>query len=163
MMEIYIVRHGIAEEHAAGGDAQRALTDDGKVKMREVAAGLARIGVESETILSSPFVRARQTAEILAFPIKGRLSLLTELAPGHGPSEVCQRLSEMHNVTSVMLVGHQPNCTELAAYLLCAPEKLDMEFKKGAVCLIEADRPAAARGTLIWLLPPKALRLAASS
>ncbi len=71
-MEFYIVRHGIAEGYAAGGDAERALTEEGRTKIAEVAAGLARAGVEIDHLYSSPLLRARQTAEILAGPLGGR-------------------------------------------------------------------------------------------
>ncbi|MEW6363059.1 MAG: phosphohistidine phosphatase SixA [Acidobacteriota bacterium] len=157
-MQVYIVRHGIAEDYCAQGDAYRALTDEGRKRMCEVAAGLVTLRVSTDKILSSPLVRAKQTADIIADAMKMWAELMDELAPGHTPDEVCTELAQFEDCQGIMLVGHQPNCSELASYLLAGSDDLDLEFKKGAVCLIDTPKPAPGAGTLAWLYPPKVLR-----
>lgn len=158
MMNIYIVRHGIAEDSHAGGDARRELTGDGREKMKDVARGLARMGVKLECVFASPLVRARQTAEILAGEIAGgNVEIIDELAPGKTPLDVCAALQRLPEAGDVMLAGHQPNCSELVSYLIGGAA---VDFKKGAVALVRAERAAAGRGELAWLIPPRAWRKA---
>lgn len=159
-MEIYIVRHAIAEDTAksGGGDAERELTAEGKQKMKETAAGFAKLDRKVDRIFSSPLVRARQTAEILAAVLKQKVEEMPELSPANTAKEVCGRLEELGKSKNIMLVGHEPNCSELASYLLVGPSELDIVFKKGSICFIEADKPAAGAGTLVWHLSPQILR-----
>ncbi len=158
-MNILIVRHGIAEEISSGGDSHRALTEEGRCKIKQVATGLARIKPEIERIYSSPLVRAEQTAQIIAESLRTNVEIMIELSPGHSPMDLCQRLSEIRNVSGVMLVGHEPNCSELASYLLGSTGEIGIDFKKGAACFIQATHPIASAGTLLWHLPPRILRL----
>lgn len=160
-MEIYIVRHGIAEDttRSGGGDSARELTSEGKQKMKEAAAGFAKLERKVDRIFSSPLIRARQTAEILAGALKKTVEEMTELSPAHTPKEVCAKLEELGKSKNVMLVGHEPNGSELASYLLVGPSELDIQFKKGSICFIEADKPAQGAGTLVWHLSPQVLRL----
>jgi phosphohistidine phosphatase len=160
-MDIYIVRHGIAEDVApgGGGDAARALTAEGRQKMKKAAKGFAKLEPKIDRIFASPLVRAKQTAEILASALKKQVEELKELAPAHSPSQVCERLMSIKKSGNVMLVGHEPNCSELASYLLEGSSGISIEFKKGAICWIEVERPNAASGTLRLLLSPSSLRL----
>lgn len=158
-MEIYIVRHAIAEDapRKGGGDAARALTEEGKQKMKEAAEGFARLDVSIDKIITSPLVRAKQTAEILSKAIGKKIEEMEELAPGHPPEEVCARLSKIAKLKSVMLVGHEPNCSILASYLLNG-SSVEIQFKKGAICRIDGELSRQS-GTLIWHLSPQVLRL----
>jgi phosphohistidine phosphatase len=160
-MDIYIVRHAIAEDIApgGGGDAARALTAEGKHKMKEAAKGFARMEPKISRIFASPLVRARQTAEILANALKQSVEEMKELAPAHSPAEVCEKLVSLKKAGSIMLVGHEPNCSELASYLLEGSTGVGIEFKKGAICLIELESPRPGSGLLRWHLPPSVLRL----
>jgi phosphohistidine phosphatase len=159
-MEIYIVRHGIAEDVSPdGSDESRALTDEGRRKMKEEAEGFARLERKIERIFSSPLVRARQTAEFIASPLKLKVEEMRELAPGHRPQEVCIRLQQIKKLGSVMVVGHEPNCSELVSYLLTGGDSMNIEFKKGAISLLESGTLAAGSGDLIWHLSPQTLRL----
>ena len=161
-MNIYIVRHAIAEEKSSSGnDAARVLASEGKRKMKEAALGFARLEPEIEKIFSSPLVRALQTAQIIASPLKKKVEELEELAPGRSPQEVLARLVKMRDIGSVMLAGHEPNCSELAAYLLGNSTHLEIEFKKGAICLIQMQSLTPGSGILIWHLSPQVLRLMA--
>ncbi len=163
LLDIFIVRHGIAEDSSPGGDSQRQLTADGIARIEEVAAALVILDVCPDRILSSPLVRARQTAEIISRSVSRRIELLGELSPGYQPDDVCSRLANMEEVESVMLVGHQPNCSELVSYLLGGSSGIGVEFKKGGVSFIQAERVGPSRGTLVWHMPPKALRRIAGS
>ena len=155
-MRIFILRHGIAEDSAKGGDAKRALTDEGKKKMKEAAAGFARLETEMDAIYSSPLVRAVQTAEIVSRAIghHRKVEIMEQLAPGHGPDAVLKQLKGVKHRT-VILSGHQPNCGDLASLLLGGAS---VEFKKGGICLIETETLEAASGILIWHLSPMVLR-----
>ena len=84
---------------------------------------------------------------------------MEELAPGHAPQEVLDRLRGMRAVKSVLLAGHEPNCSQLASYMLGGSATVDLEFKKGAICLIQDESLSVGSGILIWHLPPSALRL----
>ncbi|HSE39962.1 MAG TPA: phosphohistidine phosphatase SixA [Acidobacteriota bacterium] len=160
-MEIYIVRHGISEDSPSkgGGDAARALTEEGRQKMKEAAAGFARLDYSIDRIFSSPLVRAKQTAEIIAKAIDGKVEEMAELSPGYSPEQVCSKLHALKKLDSVMLVGHEPNCSILASYLLEGSTSLEIQFKKGAICRIDVSSPARKSGILIFHLTPQALRL----
>ena len=156
-MRIFIVRHGIAEESAKGGDRARELTEEGRKKMKEAAAGFAKLEPEIDQIFSSPLVRAAQTADIVAKALgENSVETMEELSPGYSPNHVLTKLATFKKHNSVLLAGHEPNCSELAEYLL---GKAQLEFKKGAICLIEAEPLAPGNGILIWHLSPAALRL----
>jgi len=159
-MKVFIVRHGIAEDSARGGDRERALTEEGRKKMKDAAAGFARLNPEVDTIFSSPLVRAVQTAEIIAQALgqKAPIEIMEELSPAHSSEDVTRRLRNQKRKGNVILAGHEPNCSDLAGHLLGGT---DMEFKKGAICLIETESLESGSGRLIWHLSPQVARLMA--
>lgn len=156
-MHIYILRHAIAEDTAKGGDTKRALTEEGRKKMKNAAAGFARLEPQIDLIYSSPLTRAAQTAEIVARAIQypRKVATMEQLSPGFTPDTVCQKLKELKKITSVILTGHEPNCSQLASYLL---GRASFEFKKGGICLIETESLEPGSGNLIWHLSPQILR-----
>ena len=159
--ELYFVRHGLAEERGDGwpDDTKRPLTDEGMSRMRKAARGLARLGVSVEIVLTSPLVRARQTAEILAGELEPRPSLVNvdSLAPDGTYAAVVADLEKHARKTRMALVGHEPMMGELAARLIGSRHPI--EFKKGGVCRIDLeDLPPAGPGDLRWMLTPKILR-----
>ncbi len=159
--ELYLVRHGLAEERgdAWPDDTKRPLTDEGISRMRKAARGLARLGVSVEVVLTSPLVRARQTAEILAGALDPRPSLVNvdSLAPDGAYAAVVADLEKHARKTRLALVGHEPMIGEFAARILGSRHPI--EFKKGAVCRIDIDDlPPAGPGDLRWMLTPKILR-----
>jgi phosphohistidine phosphatase len=159
--ELYFIRHGLAEDRgdAWPDDTKRPLTDEGMSRMRKAARGLARIGVSIEVVLSSPLVRARQTAEIVASGLDPRPSLVNvdSLAPDGSYAAVIADLEKHARKSRIALVGHEPMIGELAARLIGSRHSI--EFKKGAVCRIDVeDLPPAGPGDLCWLLTPKILR-----
>jgi phosphohistidine phosphatase len=162
-MTIYLVRHGVAEDAPPGGDDRaRRLTARGKAKMREAAAGLAAIGVEPDVILTSPLPRAAETAAIVAEALPGRLEPqpLDALATGVTAPEVLRALRPFARRTSLMLVGHEPTLSALAALLLTgSTEGAAFALRKGGAIAIELAQLFPPRGaTLVWMLTPRQLR-----
>jgi phosphohistidine phosphatase len=159
--ELYIVRHAIA---AARGedwpdDDKRPLTERGVSRFKEEVAGLKKLSVGVDEIFTSPLVRARQTAELLAAGIPGKPSVkvLDALAPGHTPTSVMAQLARAARRRRIALVGHEPGLGELAAHLIGAGRALT--FKKGGVCRIDVESLSSRRpGSLSWFVTPKLLR-----
>lgn len=156
MMQVYILRHGIAEDGKPGTpDSDRALTQEGRRKLRDVLKLAAEAKVKPDLILSSPLKRALQTAEI-AQEMLGAPEDPTEsrtLLPGASPEEVWAEIrAHQGAVTSLLLVGHNPQFAHLAAYLLGTPNA-HVEFKKGAMMRIDFDHLGLKpQGTLRWYL-----------
>jgi phosphohistidine phosphatase len=157
-MEIYILRHGIAEDAPAGQpDSERALTSDGRKKLRNVLRTAASAGVAPSLILTSPYKRALQTAQIAAevLDYKGELLRTKALEPASAPKSVWDEIRVHKDEATILLVGHEPLCSRLMAYLLGSPN-LQVDFKKGAIACIELDRfPAEPLGVLRWMLTSK--------
>ncbi len=138
-MNLYIVRHAIAvdrETSADEDDSQRPLTDTGSKKMQKIAKGLRQLNIDFDVILSSPYVRARDTAEILAneFKLKDKLAFSENLVPPGDFDQLIIEINEKYNVNSLALVGHE---------------------KKGGICCLTSDDLAQERrATIEWLLTP---------
>ena len=171
-MDLYLMRHGIAtprEEHPSMPDAERALTEEGVRKTAQVAHGLAQLGITCEWIFTSPLVRARQTAEIAAQAIglKERIEEWSELGAGGSNEALLHRLqtvAQRKTFRAVLLVGHEPQLSELTSLLLSGKSNLSVDFRKAGVCCLQAG-PSLKWGqaTLRWLLTPKQLRLLGQS
>lgn len=161
MLELYLVRHGIAEERGEDwpDDSKRPLTSGGIAKLRKEARGLVALDVEIDQIITSPLVRTRQTADVLAeaFKNKPAINASDALAPAGTPAAVMQEITRHVRKGRIALVGHEPNLGELAAQLIGA--KAPLEFKKGGVCRIDFDMlPPKGLGALRWFVVPKMLR-----
>jgi phosphohistidine phosphatase len=161
VLELYLIRHGIAAERGDEypDDSKRPLTSAGMSKLREVAKGLNELDVSFNVIISSPLVRTRQTAEIVAGTLKEKPQVVTSdaLAPAGTPAGVVQELARHAKHARIALVGHEPNLGELAARLIGA--KSAIEFKKGAICRIDFEvLPPKGMGQLRWFPPPRVLR-----
>ena len=158
-MELYFLRHAIAADVGpeGSGDAGRPLTEAGISRMKEAARGLRRLGVRPDVLLSSPLVRARQTAEIVrrAFGIESRL--VDALAPGCDIARLRDLLGEYRSAERVMLVGHEPDFSMLVGALTGGSR---VQIKKGGLARVDLETIEEGAGTLIWLLPPLALRKA---
>src|ERR1044071_9728086 len=120
--ELYLVRHAIAAERGDEwpDDTKRPLTERGIQRFREAAAGLGALDVRIDEIFTSPLVRAKQTADLLAAALQPRPSvkLLAELAPGHSPPAAMAQLAKVAKRRRIALVGHEPDLGELAAHLI---------------------------------------------
>jgi phosphohistidine phosphatase len=160
-LELYLIRHGIAAERGEEypDDSKRPLTSDGIARLKKEAKALDSLGVTFDQILSSPLVRAKQTADALSEHMKSHPPVATAdaLSPAGTPAAVMQELGKHMRKGRVALVGHEPNMGELAAYLIGA--KSPLPFKKGAVCRIDFEVfPPKGTGQLCWFITPKMLR-----
>ena len=155
-MRVHLLRHGIAEDHAAS-DAERALTPEGRKKLKQVLQVAAASGLEPSMIVSSPYKRAMQTAEIAAaeFKFKDKIVELGALVPDSTPRKAWDELRAFRDQPEVIVVGHEPLFSQLAAFLLGTPE-LMIDFKKGGILSIEMTQVGnAPRAALRWYLTPK--------
>lgn len=162
-MEIWLLRHAAAEERSSSGrDADRTLTDDGHRRAREVARGLAALEPGISLVLTSPFARARQTAEPAARALKlgSRLRETAALEPDADPEDI---LSEIRGekAAAVLLVGHEPHLGSLLGRLVVGRAGFSIPMKKASVARLswEGSGPAALRA----LLPARVLALAGSA
>jgi phosphohistidine phosphatase len=159
--ELYLVRHAIAAERGREwpDDTLRPLTARGMAKFERAVAGLANLKIVVDEVLTSPLVRAHQTADLLASGLSNRppVRVLDALAPGHGPARVLEEVARVARGRRVALVGHEPGLGELAAFLIGA--RRAMVFKKGGVCRIDLEPGGdGSPGALVWFLTPKILR-----
>jgi len=157
-MNLYLIRHAIAEEESSSGeDSQRALTDKGAKKMRLIAKGLKQLGVEFDAILASPYIRAEQTAAILGdvFKMKKKVFTTEHLAPMGDPDLLLAEINEKYTVGSLAIVGHEPYLSTLVGLLTAGGSPVEVIFKKGGVCHLSTDDLHHTRkATLEWLLTP---------
>jgi phosphohistidine phosphatase len=157
-VELYVFRHGIAEISGAGqSDAARALTDEGRRKVAEVVKAAKRSGFQPSLIISSPYLRALQTAEIAANELKyhGDVVRTEALVPHGSPEGVWTELRDYREESAILLAGHEPLLSRLVAHLLGAPA-LRVEMKKAAMVRIDVETLGAVpRGTLRWMITPK--------
>lgn len=169
-MRLLLIRHAIAMEREDFGpsgrpDSERPLTPEGQRKMVAAVAGLRR-EVESLALLAaSPYVRARQTADIVAeaYPDARRVET-SVLVPDEPLAAFEQWLAATAQAQAgpggvVAAVGHEPHLGSLAGWLIAAADDVGLEFRKGGAALIDFDGvPRRGRGTLRWLLTPGQLR-----
>jgi phosphohistidine phosphatase len=149
-MELYFLRHGEAEwPDWNKPDDERPLTKRGKKEMREVAKFLDRLKVRPDLIVTSPLPRAAQTAEIAVDYLKAKLRKDELLAPGFGVENL-RTVLKRHKAQVLMLVGHEPDFTQVVSELTGASLKLS----KAGVALLDID-PESEEGKLLWLFPPK--------
>ena len=156
---ILLVRHGVAEDFSpTGRDADRALTPEGWEKMRAAARGMAALDVAPSHLISSPLLRARETADALSevFPSASR-DVWDELACGVDEYALTARLEDLPAGGEVMLVGHEPDMGRLLSYWLSGRcEGFSTRFRKGATaCVRGGALPPDGRATLEWVLTPK--------
>lgn len=152
-MTLYIVRHGMAEDVARAGDsdAARALTDEGIENTRHMAQVLKALDLHLDHLYSSPLVRARQTADILAKGLEMHVEERTELGPGFDKSHVAALLAEGQPNADLMFVGHEPDLSALLHALTGG----EVEVKKGSLARVDLQTLDPLRGTLVWMIAPK--------
>lgn len=153
-IELYLIRHGLAavRGEAWPDDSKRPLTHKGIARLRQEAAALRALGVSFDVMLTSPLVRARQTAEAIAEGLSEKVAIAAcdALAPGGAAAQVVEELGKHARRGRIAIVGHEPGIGELAARLLGI--RASIEFKKGAVCRIDVET-----------LPPRAPATCAGS
>jgi phosphohistidine phosphatase len=164
-MELYIIRHAIAEEPGTPGyedDSQRPLTEQGRKKMRKIVKGLKQLEKPIDLILTSPYLRATQTAEILAKVLdlgKDKVIQTDQLSPTGYADQLIAEINEKYNhVEHMALVGHEPYLSSLVSMLLAGAPDISLNLKKGGICSLSVDHLAYARcANLNWLLSPAQL------
>ena len=164
-MELFLLRHGVAVERGDldfQNDAARPLTAKGKRQLRETATALRRLKIEFDLIWSSPLVRARQTAEIIAAAgkAKKRLVFVEELQPGGGVKKLAAKIAaQKPTPAKLLLVGHEPDLSELLSLLVTGQTGGGFALKKGGLARMDVEKFRAGKcATLIWLLTPKQLK-----
>ncbi|MBD2210456.1 phosphohistidine phosphatase SixA [Nostoc linckia FACHB-104] len=163
-MELYLIRHGIAQERTADiKDEERILTKEGKQKTEKIAQRLVNLGLEFDLIVTSPLARARQTAEILiAAGLSSHIEESHHLAPDGNIDSWVKNWLEPRNYspnTRLAVVGHEPNLSQWAEILLWGEVKAGLVLKKAGMIgikLPEIGSPLG-RSQMFWLTPPKYL------
>lgn len=162
-MNCILVRHGIAVEQSEWkkADADRPLSDKGLVRTRKAARGLMRLGIVPTHILTSPLVRARDTARLIqeSFEDPPSITVCEELLPKAPAEKLATVLHALPAEATVICVGHEPQLSYAAGVLLVGQRVPGLRFKKAGACLIVLpERTTIARGRLRWWLAPRQLR-----
>lgn len=161
-LDLYLIRHGLAGEHGSyANDDDRPLTDEGLHKTRQIAKRLYALELRFDVILTSPLVRARQTADIL---LEAKLSKEVQqspyLAPGGSLPEWLEWLQDWRspNTNALAIVGHEPNLSAWAETLIWGETKGRLTLKKaGMIGLTLPKQQPIGNSTLFWLTPPRFL------
>ena len=162
--ELYLMRHGVAVLRGSAGyveDARRPLTPDGKKKIREIARGLKRQGLVLDWVVTSPLVRAVETAEIVfdSLEVNTPMDFCEALRPGGSAEALIAFLAKHPERKRVLAIGHEPDLTTMAVRLIGAGHHAKLAFKKGGCCLITfGEFPPKSPGQLVWWLTPRLLR-----
>ena len=167
-MNLFILRHGIAVEPGTPGfenDSDRPLISKGERRLRKAATAMEKLELSFDLILSSPFVRARQTAEIIGgeLKLKKRIEFFDGLVPGGNPKALIHALSELKTAPeNVLLVGHEPYLSRLISLLVSGGADAAIEMKKGGLCKLEVGELRHGQcARLVWLLTPAQMELMA--
>lgn len=162
-MKLYLIRHSNAVEPGTPeyeDDSQRPLTEKGREKMRKSASALKDLGVKPDLILSSPFARAAQTAEILAkiMKYKKEIAYSDSLVPVGNTDTLIGEMNEKYTVDELVLVGHEPSLSALIGTLVAGTPEISVNMKNGGVCCLAVDDLRVERKAVLeWLLTPKIL------
>lgn len=162
-MDCILMRHGIAVEleEWEGAEENRPLTEKGKNRVRQVARGLGRLAIKPTYLLTSPFVRAYDTARLLRMVLcpSVKVEAREELAAGAKPEQLIVLLRTLPSDAVVVCVGHEPFLGEAVSLWLCGKALPSFPFKKaGAACVELPEDVRSGHGRLRWWLPPMQLR-----
>ena len=159
-MKCYFLRHGLAGDRETwqGSDDERPLTGEGREKMAREARAIEALDLALDLIVTSPLVRAKQTAEIVAKRLNLEQKLVEDPRVGleFDVARLGAILSENHGCESIMLVGHDPSMSETIGALI---GRAQIDLKKGALACVEVRDVRALNGSLLWLVPPRILLL----
>lgn len=163
-MKVYLVRHAIAyprDPDASRMDSERELTPRGIARFRQTLPAYIRLGIMLDEVWSSPYARARQTAELLCtgLDLMRPPRFLSELEPDGAADQLLPMLARHSDLKSIALVGHEPALGELVGLILTGQRRSIVSFKKGGSCCIDI-RGFGSRldANLEWLMTPKQLR-----
>jgi phosphohistidine phosphatase len=156
-MQIYLLRHGIADDGKPGhSDSERALTSEGRDKLRRVLKRARAAEVAPSLILSSPYRRALETAQVAAevLDYHGKVVRTQALVPEASPHDTWDEIRGRQGESAVLLASHEPLMSSMAAFLLNSPA-LTVDMKKAALVRIDVERAGAQpHGILKWMLTP---------
>jgi phosphohistidine phosphatase len=164
-MKLSLLRHGIAADRGGAeyeNDSERPLTPKGDRRMRRIGKGIQAVGLSYDLILSSPYLRAKQTAEIVAQVLSAPegVMLAETLTPEGNPRQLIEALRTDHRERQdVLLVGHEPSLSRLISTLLTGGPNLSVVIKRGGLCALDVETLRFGRcATLVSLLSPRQLR-----
>ncbi len=164
-MQIYLLRHGDAEDSSRIPDNERSLTPEGRRKLGAVLLRARDAGAAPGLVLASPLRRAQETAELAAQILGAHTQVLgtDALLPDAAPAEVWNELRIHREQPQVLLASHEPLLSQTVAYLLGAPEAA-IEMKKATLARVDVEQlDAAPKGVLRWLVPPPMAERSAAS
>jgi phosphohistidine phosphatase len=165
-MDLYIVRHGIAidrEDPKCPPDPERYLTEEGIDKTKQVAKAIATLGITADLLISSPYTRAMQTAEIFANALeysKQKIRRSDLLLPGAETSALFRDLAKDKHSSSVFLFGHAPHLDELVAAAFASKHPIT-SLKKAGIAALKLKRISPPSAEFLWLATPQLVRRAA--
>ena len=164
-MELYFLRHAIAEDRTGSrliSDKDRQLTSKGAKKMECVAKGMKNLELSFDLVLSSPYLRAKQTAEIVvkSFHLQKALEFSSHLIPEGNPKELIEELNvSYHKKKNILLVGHEPFLSSLISLLVSGKTDMSITLKKAGLCKLSVERLQYEHcATMEWLLTPRQIR-----
>lgn len=170
-MNLFILRHGLAADLGDPGlpkdlkDADRPLTAKGKQKLWHTTEAMQALELRFDVVISSPLLRATQTAQIVteAMELRKKLILTDNLAPGGSPKALIEQINGLEpRVKNMLLVGHEPYLSKLIVLFTTGITSAGLDLKKGGLAKLELKQMRFARcATLAWLLTPKQLYLMA--
>ena len=167
-MNLYILRHGLAVDQGKKGiknDQSRPLTPKGMRRLWQIAEAMEQMELSYDWIFSSPWLRAKQTAEIVAqaFELQKKIKLTEDLAPGGNPKNLIEQLNRLKpQPKNVLLVGHEPYLGRLVGLLASGNTGAAIDLKKGGLCKLEVENLHCGRCALLgWLLTPRQMSLMA--
>ena len=157
-MKVYFLRHGVAAEPEdwKGSDYDRPLTDDGRERMAREAKAIRKLDLKLDAILTSPLVRAKQTADIVARELRMPSKEDERLGGDFDVSSLEAILQGCADLKALMLVGHEPSMSSVIGRLIGVAR---IDLKKGGLACVELPDAATMTGDLLWLIPPKVLLL----
>jgi phosphohistidine phosphatase len=168
-MNLFILRHGLASDPGEHGlpkdlpDTERPLSAKGKQKLWRTTAAMRTLDLKFDAVVSSPLLRARQTAQIVteAFELRRKLILTDELAPAGDPKLLLDQLTKLGpRAKNILLVGHEPYLSRLIGLLIAGNTATAIDLKKGGLAKLAVEQLRFARcAELAWLLTPKQLEL----
>lgn len=163
-MDLYILRHAIAvsrEDASIPRDSERPLTARGVAKLRKVVRGMKALGLSYDLILTSPYVRARQTAAVVADEMGAptKVERTPHLAPDGNPRALMEQIGSRHREGgSILVVGHEPCLSQLISVLVSGDERAAIAMKKAGLCRLSIQTPRYGKcAVLEWLLTPAQL------
>jgi phosphohistidine phosphatase len=161
-MNLYLLRHAIAAEPDENTeDSQRPLTEKGRKKLGQIARNLEKLELEFDVIITSPYLRARQTADVVvdALDIKKKRVVESEnLVPFGFAAKLVEEINAREPVENLLLVGHEPFLSQLIGTLIAGDASLSIDLKKAGLCKLSLEQFTYGRcATLEWLLTPAQL------